>query len=211
MRMRSRMDLKAGLLVLAACATIAPVAQVAARAQGEPQMTAEQKAAMAAWTKAMTPGKPHQDLARQVGAWEGKVSMWDAPGAAPQISTTRAERTMGLGGRVLLEHWQGTMMGMPFEGLGTAGYDNANGRYWSTWSDNFSTGVMTSVGDCDPDPKRGCAFTATAVDPMTGKEKKVRQTLAWPTPDDERMEMYDRGPDGKEWKSMEIVLRRAKP
>jgi hypothetical protein len=204
---RRRSGWKAGLLLAAVWA--ASTGGVG-RAQGEPQVSPEQKAALAAWTKAMTPGKPHQDLAGQVGTWEGKVSMWDAPGAAPQISQARAERTMGLGGRVLLDHWRGTMMGMPFEGLGTTGYDNASGKWWSTWSDNFSTGVMTGAGNCDGDPRRGCTYAVTAVDPLTGKEKRSRQTRLWPTPDEERMEMYDRGPDGKEWKAMEIALHRVK-
>ena len=46
---------------------------------------------------------------------------------------------------------------------------------------------------------------------MTGKAKTTRSTVSWPTADDEVMEMFDTAPGGKEWKSMEIVLRRAKP
>ena len=174
-------------------------------------MSAEQKAAMAAWTKAMTPGKEHQEMASRIGTWQGKVSMWEAPGAAPQISPGKSERTMGLGGRVMIDHWTGSMMGMPFEGLGVTGYDNASGKWWSTWSDNFSTGVMTGNGTCDTDHKKGCSFVSSSVDPMTGKAKTTRSTVSWPTADDEVMEMFDTAPGGKEWKSMEIVLRRAKP
>jgi hypothetical protein len=181
-----------------------------AQAPGEQAMTPEQKAQMEAWTKAMTPGKPHQELATRAGVWEGKVSMWEAPGAQPQISQARSERTMGLGGRVLVDHWQGTMMGMPFEGMGMTGYDNSNGKWWSTWSDNFSTGVMTGVGTCDADHTRGCTFVSSFTDPMTGKEKKVRSTVAWPNPDEEQMVMFDTTADGKEFKNMEIVVRRVK-
>ena len=69
---------RAGVLLLAAW--VAGVASGQAQAPAEPQMSAEQKAAMAAWTKAMTPGKEHQDMASRVGVWQGKVSMWEAPG-----------------------------------------------------------------------------------------------------------------------------------
>jgi hypothetical protein len=178
--------------------------------QGEKPMTPEQKAQMDSWMKAMTPGKEHQQLATKVGKWEGTVTMWETPGAAPQVSQTQAERSMGLGGRVEIAHWTGNMMGMPFEGLGMTGYDNVSGKWWTTWADNFSTGLMTSTGTCDPDPKKGCTYGGTFVDPMTGKEKKNRSVISWPAADQERMEMFDTTPDGKEFKFMEIVTHRVK-
>ncbi len=208
MKNRNGVRSSVGMVLVAVWAAVA--APVLPQAQGDPQMSPEQKAQMEAWTKAMTPGKPHQDMAAKVGSWEGTVSMWEAPGAPPQISQARSERTMALGGRVLVDHWNGTMMGMPFEGMGMTGFDNANGKWWSTWSDNFSTGVMTGVGNCEVDHQRGCTFTSTYTDPMTGKEKKNRSTVIWPTPDDERMEMFETGADGKEWKMMEIVIHRVK-
>ncbi len=197
-----------GLVLVVAVAMAAP-----ARAQGEGEkpMTPEQKAQMEAWMKAMTPGKQHAEMATKTGVWEGTASMWDAPGAAPQVSQAHSERKMGLGGRVLIDHWTSTMMGMPFEGMGMNGYDNASGKHWSTWTDNFSTGVMTSTGNCDADPKRGCSYNSTYVDPMTGKEKKNRIVVSWPAADQERMEMFDTAKDGKEFRTMEIVLKRVKP
>ena len=199
---------RSGMLVLAVLATFSAPGQ--SQAPPEPPMSAEQKAQMEAWMKVMTPGKPHQEMATKVGVWEGTVSMWDAPGAPPQVNQARAERTMGLGGRVLIDHWKGTMMGMPFEGMGMSGYDNANGKSWSTWSDSFTTGLMTSSGKCDPDPKKGCDFSGNYVDSRTGKDKQNRSTVSWPSADEERMEMFEIGADGKEWKNMEIVIRRAK-
>ena len=41
------------------------------------------------------------------------------------------------------------MMGMPFTGHGMRGYDNVSGKYWSTWNDSMSTGMMVSEGTCD--------------------------------------------------------------
>jgi hypothetical protein len=207
--MKTHVVVTRGLTCLVLALAVAMAAPAAAQ-QGEKPMTPEQKAQMDAWMKAMTPGKQHQDLAAKVGTWEGSVSMWEAPGQAPQVSQARAERTMGLGGRVMLDHWTGTMMGMPFEGLGMTGYDNVTGKYWTTWSDNFGTGVMTSNGTCDPDPKKGCSYGGSYIDPITGKDTKNRSQVSWPSADQERMEMFMAGPDGKEWKSMEIVVHRVK-
>ena len=126
-------------------AAVAMAAPALAQAPGEQPMSPEQKAQMEAWMKAMTPGKAHQDLAGKTGTWEGTSTMWDAPTTPPQVSQVRAERKMGLGGRVLLDSWSGVMMGMPFEGMGTTGFNNVDGKWWGTWADNFSTGLMTTT------------------------------------------------------------------
>ncbi len=209
MQNRDGVRCRIGMVLVAVWAAVA--APALPQAQGEQPMTPEQKAQMEAWTKAMTPGKQHQELAAKVGTWEGTVTMWEAPGAPPQVSQAHSERTMLLGGRVQNAHWTGTMMGMPFEGVGMTGYDNVSGKWWTTWSDNFGTGVMTSTGTCDPDPKKGCSYVGSFVDPISGKEKKENSKVSWPTPDQERMEMFDIGPDGKEFKMMEIATHRVKP
>lgn len=177
------------------------------RAQ-QPEMSAAEKAMMAAWTKAMTPGAEHRELASRAGTWTALVTMWQAPGAPPQLSQGSCDRRMILGGRVLLEEWTGEAMGMPFEGFGTTGYDNAAGTWWTTWSDTFGTGVMNAVGKCDPDPKKGCTFTSTFVDPLTAKEKKTRSTVHWPTPNEEVTKMFDHDSGGKEYQAMELKLHR---
>jgi hypothetical protein len=202
--MKSKFGFRVVLAVLLTLAASLP----ATAQQGE--MSAEEKAQMEAWMKAMTPGPEHQGMAANAGTWTATVTMWQAPGAPPQISQGTSKRRMALGGRVMVDEWTGTMMGMPFEGLGTTGYDNASKKWWGTWSDNFSTGVMTSSGTCDADPKKGCKYTGSFIDPITGKESKNRMNVAWPSPDEERMEMFMTGPDGKEFKGMEIVAKRSK-
>jgi hypothetical protein len=192
-----------GALCLLAIATAAPAQQ-----GQQKEMSAEEKAMMEAWMKAMTPGAEHQLLTSKVGNWEAKVSSWMAPGAPPEVSQARATRKAALGGRVLIDEWSGTMMGMPFEGLGTSGFDNVSKTWWSTWSDNMSTGVMNSTGACD-DAKKSCTFTGVYMDPITGKEKKSRQVVTWTSANDEKMEMFDIGPDGKEFRMMEIVMKKA--
>lgn len=196
-----------GLLLWLAAGMAAPAQ---AQGEGDPAMSPEQKAQMEAWMKAMTPGKPHEDLAAKSGSWEGTATMWESPATPPQVNQVRAERKMVLGGRVLQESWSAVMMGMPWEGMGTTGFNNVDGKWWGTWTDSFGTGLMTSTGHCDADSKKGCTFTGSYVDPVTGKTKQNRQTVSWPSADDERMEMWEMGADGKDWKMMEIVIHRVK-
>lgn len=178
-------------------------------ALAQPEMSAEEKAMMEAWTKAMTPGAEHALLASRTGTWDATVTSWWAPGTPPQVSQAKAVRKMALGGRVLMEEWTGTMMGAPFEGLGLSGYDNVSKSWWGTWNDNMGTGLMTMKGTCDADMKKGCTHTGTFMDPMTGKQKTTRSVSTWSSATDEKMEMFDKGPDGKEFKTMEIVMKKS--
>lgn len=175
----------------------------------KPAMSADEQKMMEMWMKASTPGPEHSALMARAGNWDATVTSWMAPGAPPETSAAKAERKPALGGRVLEEHWSGTMMGAPFEGRGWNGYDNVSKKHWGVWIDNMGTGIMRSEGSCDM-VKKACTFSSTYNDPMTGKEGKSRMVTTWATMDDEKMEMFMLGPDGKEFKGMEIVSKRAK-
>jgi len=176
---------------------------------GDPQtqtMSPEQQKMMEVWTKAMTPGPQHKELAAMAGSWEFKGVFWMEPGAPPTESAGTAERSMLLGERVLQEKVQSSFMGQPFDGIGFMGYDNVSGEYWSTWTDSGSTGIMTSTGTCK---EKTCEFVGFYNDPMTGGKKKIRM-VSKHEPDREVHEMFDTGPDGKEFKSAEMVYTRKK-
>jgi hypothetical protein len=172
------------------------------RAQA-PEMTPQQKAEMEAYAKAGTPGAPHQAMAATVGSYDAKVKSWHEAGQPPMESTATATRTMALDGRVLVEDFQGSMMGTPFTGHGMQGYDNVSGKYWSTWNDSMSTGVMMSEGTCDA--KHTCAFKGSWNDPIKKGPVAARMTSRWTSPTTEVFEMYGPGKDGKEMKMMEIT------
>ena len=48
------------------------------------------------------------------------------------------------------------------------------------------------------------------MDPLTGKTKTSRMTSRDEGPDKELQEFWEKGPDGKEYKSMELVYTRKK-
>ena len=110
---------------------------------------------------------------------------------------------MILDGRVLVEDISSSMMGQPFTGHGMHGYDNTSGKYWGTWNDSMSTGVMISEGTCDA--QHACTFTGSWIDPVKKETVTSRMTTRWTGPTTEIFEMYGPGPDGKETKMMEIT------
>ncbi|NBB93225.1 MAG: DUF1579 domain-containing protein [Gammaproteobacteria bacterium] len=181
---------------------------VMAQQEGETpeSMTPEQAAMMEAWTEAMTPGPEHERLAEAAGEWQAEVKWWMEPGSEPSVSESSVTRSMSLEGRVLVEEWQGEMMGQPFIGHGRTGYDNVTGKYWSTWTDNMSTGLMMFEGRYDAETGK-YTFTGSYTDPMSGDVVESR-SVSWSDESGrEIMEMYEtRG--GREIKTMEMTLVR---
>ena len=190
-------------VLLAACAMLMVAAVSAQQGQGQPELTPEQKAEMEAFAKAGTPGAPHQGLAATVGSYDLKVKSWMEPGAPPMEETGTATRAMTLDGRVRVENVSSAMMGAPFTGHGMLGFDNVTGKYWSTWNDSMSTGLMVSEGTCDA--SRACTFTGSWNDPIKKGPVTARMTTRWTTPTTKVFEMYGPGRDGKEMKMMEIT------
>ena len=150
-------------LLAAAIVVALPMLAVAQQGQKQPEMTSEQKAEMEAYMKAGTPGAPHQALASSAGNYDLKIKSWHEPGAPAMEDTGTAKRSMALGGRVLVEELSSSMMGMPFTGHGMIGFDNVSGKYWSTWNDSMSTGIMVSEGTCDA--KRAVASSGAGTIP----------------------------------------------
>ena len=118
--------------------------------------------------------------------------------------TGTATRTMALGGRVLVEEVKSSMMGMPFTGHAMMGFDNVTGKYWSTWNDSMSTGIMVSRGHLRRRHK-ACTFTGSWNDPVKKGRVTARMTTRWTSPTTEVFEMHAPGRDGKEMKMMEIT------
>lgn len=203
-----RMNRKVLCWSVLACVVAVPLLAESHSEQKAPQMSEEEMKMMAAWEAAAKPGEPHQHLAATAGKWDADVTVWMKPGDEPMKSKGTSQREMTMGGRILVDSFKGTMMGQPFTGHGMIGYDNVLGKYWSTWNDDMSTGIMLSWGECD-EKTHSCTFTGDMVDPMTKQKMTVRQVVRHEGPDKEVFEMYQPH-EGKEYKMMEIVYTRAK-
>ena len=178
---------------------------MAVSAHDHAEMSAEEKAMMEAYMKAATPGPQHAAMASKAGAYALEIKNF-APDGTTTMESGKATRRMNLDGRVMVEEVQASMMGQSFTGYGMTGYDNVSGRYWSTWNDSMSTGIMVSDGSCDDKGK--CAFSGSWNDPLTKAPVSARTESEWMDDATEIFRMYGPGPDGKEMQMMEITYRR---
>ncbi|NCI50108.1 DUF1579 domain-containing protein [Sediminibacterium roseum] len=162
--------------------------------------------AMKAMMDAATPGKEHEMLAKMNGNWKAETTMWMAPDGPPMVSTGNVVYKMILGGRYQQMLFSGNMMGAPFEGIGTTGYDNARKVFISSWMDNQSTSVMNLDGTWD-EASKTITFTGKMFCAPNGKWCDMKETFRIIDDKNQLMEMW--GPDmktGKPYKNMEIKL-----
>ena len=191
---------------------LALLVAAAAVAQDTPKVdkAAQQKAAMDAMMRAATPGDAHKKLAPMVGTFDVKVKMWMEPGAPPMESSGKAVNEWVLGGRWIQQTFTGKFMGMPFSGIGYTGYDNVKHMYVGTWMDSMSTSVMSSSGG-DPDPSgKTWRFAAMSMDPVSGETVNLDERMTLLDNDHQIFEMYGPGPDGANFKMMELSYTRKK-
>jgi hypothetical protein len=101
----------------------------------------------------------------------------------------------------------GTFNGMPFEGRGLMGYDNASGKFFSSWIDNMSTGMMYTTGTFDP-KSQSLELRGEIVDPVSKKVSKIREVIYFKADNEQLHETYTTPAGGTEYKSMEIRMVR---
>ncbi len=185
-------------------AMIAITGQVVSQEEG----TQAEEQMMQAWMKYAEPGKFHVHLEPLVGRWKQTVKWWMAPDAPPDVSTGTCEYKWIMGKRFLLQEVKGDMEDQPFEGMGLMGYDNFKKKYTGMWVDTMGTAIMSSLGTCDDSGK---VFTMTGRhdDVFTGTaDQKFRSIIRIINNDTHTDEMYMKGPDGRDYKALEITYTR---
>lgn len=161
------------------------------------------------WEAFMTAGPVHKMMASWDGTWDGEVTMWMAPGAPEQKNKTLAMNKMVMNGLYQESTHTGNMMGMPFNGKSTVGYDNHRKEFVSTWIDNMGSGIMVLRGPWDEATKT-MNLRGKTTDPGTTAEMDVRETFKVVDDNTQVMEMFMVMPDGSEFKSMSIKFTRRK-
>lgn len=177
--------------------------------QSIPETTPDSATVAKAWIDYATPSKAHEMLAKDTGTWDAEMTFWIPENPEPQKATSVATYKMILNGKYQEGVFKGDMWGMPFEGRGTTAYDNASKQFITTWIDNMGTGILVSRGQYDETSKT-ITFSGAMVDPVTGKEKKVKEIITYIDDNTQKMEMFDIDANGKEFKNMEINSKRRK-
>lgn len=159
-----------------------------------------------AWMEYATPSTPHKMMAEEVGTWNCDMTFWMGPDAKPEKATSTADIKMVLGGRYQEANYKGTMMGQPFEGKSTLAYNNASKEFTTTFIDNMGTGMMVAMGPWN-EANKSIELKGDMVNPMNGKKTAYREMYTVVDANTRKMEMFDTK-EGKEYKSMEILMKR---
>ncbi|MGB7156483.1 MAG: DUF1579 domain-containing protein, partial [Tepidisphaeraceae bacterium] len=149
-------------------------------------------------------------LKKMVGTFDADVAVKMAADAPEMKSKGKEVNEMILGGKFLKSDFSGDMMGQPFKGVNLGGYDNMKKKYVSVWADSIGTGMMTSEGEADASGKKITYGGEYPCPQEGGKIKKFRQVLTIVDGDHHEFEMFEAGPDGKEFRGLYIKYTRAK-
>ncbi len=163
---------------------------------------------MKEWMKAATPGEEHKTLATLAGSWKYTSKWWTEPTAKPMESAGTSTNKMVMGGRYLQSEAKGKNMGQPFTGMGLTGFDNVKKNFDTMWIDNMGTGMAKGTGTWDASTKT-MTETGSFSDPtektMTRNYKGMMKIA---DKNHYTYEMWATGPDGKEFKMMEMAYKR---
>jgi len=154
------------------------------------------------------PGPEHELLKADVGDWDATVEMAAAPGAPASVSKGVETVRLTCGGLWQVSEFKSEMMGQPFEGRGTMGFDSTKKKYVGVWVDSMSVGLGLSESTYDAAKK---TMTSWMEGPdMTGKVTKMKAVTEWKGADARTFTMYATAPDGKEVTAMKITYTRRK-
>lgn len=91
-------------------------------------------------------------LAQLVGAWDIQFKVFMDPDQPPSVSAG-TDTVRALGGNWIIAQTETTMMGTPYEGVMSLGYDAEQARFHGTWIDSFGghmwiyEGTLNDAGD----------------------------------------------------------------
>ncbi len=155
-----------------------------------------------------TPATEHHDAFKPfVGTFDTEVKLWMGPGE-PHVMHGTMLNELDLNSTFLKQTYTGKGDDGPFgkfEGRGFWGYNTGTNLYEGVWIDNASTMMQTETGTRDGDT---WTMTGTITNPQTGQPMTKRTVITLTDADHHTMETYFSGPDGNEFKSMEIRYAR---
>lgn len=156
------------------------------------------------------PGVEHQRIRPFEGTFRATVKIWMGPGD-PIVQHGTMRNSMQVGGLYLEQDYKGDRSPGPFpafEGRGFWGYNTSAGEYEGFWIDNASTMMQLEKGQVDESGKVWTMRSAFR-HPQSGQMIQKRSVIR--LLDDNRNDMttWMTGPDGNEFRTMEILFERA--
>ena len=167
---------------------------------------ADKQKMMEAYMQASQPGEEHSRIREMAGTWDAQTKAWMPDGTECGTGKGVMKSEMILGGRYLQMDFQGEMESpqgkMPYHGMGICGYDKGKKKFFSTWIDDMSTGMMVTSGTMEGNV---CTGEGEMTDPVTGQTTKVKDVATKIDDTHHKYELHMSAPDGKMYKAMEIT------
>lgn len=155
------------------------------------------------------PTAEHELLKAMVGDWNAKMKLYHTPGAEPEVNECTETVELLPGGMWVTSRFEGKIMGMPFSGIGTSGYDPTEKKYVGTWVDSMSPYMQTIKGDYDAKTKTMTSIS-TSRNPLNGEEITYKEIGREINDDTRTFEMHMPNEKGEYVKMMEIEYTRKK-
>ena len=152
-----------------------------------------------------TPGPEHAVLKDLAGTWDATVESFAAPGQPPMLAKGIETGTM-VGGFWLVSDFKSEVMGQPFLGRSTLGYDPVKKKYVSTWIDSMTPSLSVGESDYDAATKTFTGWT-DALD-HRGRPTRFKMVTVFKDPATRISTTSMPGPDGKEMTVMRITYTR---
>ena len=151
------------------------------------------------------PTAEHKLLAEHAGTWKVHCKFYMEPGQPPMESEA-TETVEMVGPFWTVSKFESSMMGAPFVGRATVGYEPHAKRWVSTWIDGFTPSLFVFTGTLSGDT---LTMTGDGWSCMTNSVLKHRTTEKAISMNERLFEMFCTMPDGKEIKMMTNHYKRA--
>jgi hypothetical protein len=153
------------------------------------------------------PTQEHEWLKKFVGEWDIETEVFVEPGKPP-MKMKGTESARMLGGFWVVGENKGEMMGAPFTGIMTFGYDLEKKKYVGTWVDSNTSELWKYTGTVDAN---GILTLETeGFCPIEGRVCQFKDTIEFKSPDLRVLTGTRLGKDGKWNPSMTVTARRRK-
>lgn len=172
--------------LFAACALVLATPALPLRAQEMPEMP--------------KPQSEHQWLAKFEGKWESEAEC-TMPGTEEKMTMKMTETVRMLGGFWLISEGKGEVMGGPFTGVMTLGYDPEKKTFVGTWVDSMGSTFWNYKGTLNSSDNTLTLETEGPCPMQGGKVCKFKEVMKLTGPDEKTFTSSYLADDGK-WTTM---------
>ncbi|OGF65067.1 MAG: hypothetical protein A2Y62_04610 [Candidatus Fischerbacteria bacterium RBG_13_37_8] len=175
----------------------------------EQQLTVADEIAtmMEIWQKNTIPVEEHKALEYFAGEWNVDIKIWYELDKPPFTSSGASSNSLILGGRYLLQKFNGSYANTFFDGMNITGYDTLKKVYRTFCIDSLGTSFNLMEGACEKSGKI-CSYTGDWNDYIEKKKMKVKEIITIIDQNKYVSEIYQISEAGEEIKTMEIIYTR---